>query len=118
MAASARLLFCVRDTLSRESSTKVQYGQRKQTVKSSRPRGRPARPAPRKVANQDVSRVASIRITPRRSFMEAVHGSMLLIYAVIAIAALILMITRFKVYPFLVLIIVSLLLRSEEHTSE
>ncbi|HXZ09931.1 MAG TPA: gluconate:H+ symporter, partial [Paraburkholderia sp.] len=42
--------------------------------------------------------------------MEAVHGSMLLIYAVIAIAALILMITRFKVYPFLVLIIVSLLL--------
>ncbi|ALP61994.1 MULTISPECIES: GntP family permease [Paraburkholderia] len=42
--------------------------------------------------------------------MEAVHGSMLLIYAVIAIAVLILMITRFKVYPFLVLIIVSLLL--------
>jgi gluconate:H+ symporter, GntP family len=42
--------------------------------------------------------------------MEAVHGSMLLIYAVIAIAVLILMITRFKVYPFVVLIIVSLLL--------
>ncbi|MBN3848010.1 GntP family permease [Paraburkholderia sp. Ac-20342] len=42
--------------------------------------------------------------------MEAVHGSMLLVYAVIAIALLILMITRFKVYPFLVLIIVSLLL--------
>ncbi|CAG4889722.1 GntP family permease [Paraburkholderia gardini] len=42
--------------------------------------------------------------------MEAVHGSMLLIYALIAIAVLILMITRFKVYPFLVLIIVSLLL--------
>jgi gluconate:H+ symporter, GntP family len=42
--------------------------------------------------------------------MEAVHGSMLLVYAVIAIAVLILMITRFKVYPFLVLIIVSLLL--------
>ncbi|OLL29846.1 permease DsdX [Burkholderia sp. SRS-W-2-2016] len=41
--------------------------------------------------------------------MEA-HGSMLLIYALIAIALLILMITRFKVYPFLVLIIVSLLL--------
>src|ERR1700744_2438244 len=40
--------------------------------------------------------------------MEA-HGSMLLIYALIAIALLILMITRFKVYPFLVLIIVSLL---------
>ncbi|WP_341314303.1 gluconate:H+ symporter [Paraburkholderia sp. IMGN_8] len=42
--------------------------------------------------------------------MEAVHGSMLLVYGVIAIAALILLITRFKVYPFLVLIIVSLLL--------
>jgi GntP family gluconate:H+ symporter len=42
--------------------------------------------------------------------MEAVHGSMLLIYAVIAIAVLILMIARYKVYPFLVLIIVSLLL--------
>ncbi|HVE07748.1 MAG TPA: GntP family permease [Paraburkholderia sp.] len=42
--------------------------------------------------------------------MGAVHGSMLLVYAVIAIALLILMITRYKVYPFLVLIIVSLLL--------
>jgi gluconate:H+ symporter, GntP family len=42
--------------------------------------------------------------------MGASHGSLLLIYAVIAIAALILLITRFKVYPFLVLIIVSLLL--------
>ncbi|MDQ7976550.1 GntP family permease [Paraburkholderia sp. SARCC-3016] len=42
--------------------------------------------------------------------MEAVHGSMLLVYGVIAIAVLIVMITRFKVYPFLVLIIVSLLL--------
>jgi len=42
--------------------------------------------------------------------MEAVHGSMLLVYGVIAIALLILMITRYKVYPFLVLIIVSLLL--------
>ncbi len=42
--------------------------------------------------------------------MEASHGSLLLIYAVIAIAALILLITRYKVYPFLVLIIVSLLL--------
>jgi gluconate:H+ symporter, GntP family len=42
--------------------------------------------------------------------MEAVHGSMLLVYAVIAIALLILLITRYKVYPFLVLIIVSLLL--------
>ncbi|HEX7934706.1 MAG TPA: GntP family permease [Paraburkholderia sp.] len=42
--------------------------------------------------------------------MEAVHGSMLLVYGVIAIALLILLITRFKVYPFLVLIIVSLLL--------
>jgi len=35
---------------------------------------------------------------------------LLLIYAVVAIAALILLITRYKVYPFLVLIIVSLLL--------
>lgn len=42
--------------------------------------------------------------------MGANHGSLLLIYAVIAIAALILLITRYKVYPFLVLIIVSLLL--------
>ena len=42
--------------------------------------------------------------------MEPVQGSMLLVYAVIAIALLILMITRYKVYPFLVLIIVSLLL--------
>jgi len=42
--------------------------------------------------------------------MEPVHGSMLLVYAVIAIGLLILLITRCKVYPFLVLIIVSLLL--------
>jgi gluconate:H+ symporter, GntP family len=42
--------------------------------------------------------------------MGANHGSLLLVYAVIAIAALILLITRYKVYPFLVLIIVSLLL--------
>jgi GntP family gluconate:H+ symporter len=42
--------------------------------------------------------------------MGANHGSLLLIYAVIAIAALILLITRYKVYPFLVLIIISLLL--------
>src|SRR3984893_2497411 len=42
--------------------------------------------------------------------MESVHGSMLLVYAIIAIALLILLITRYKVYPFLVLIIVSLLL--------
>jgi gluconate:H+ symporter, GntP family len=42
--------------------------------------------------------------------MGASHGSLLLLYAVIAIAALILLITRYKVYPFLVLIIVSLLL--------
>jgi GntP family gluconate:H+ symporter len=42
--------------------------------------------------------------------MGASHGSLLLIYGVIAIAALILLITRYKVYPFLVLIIVSLLL--------
>ncbi|CAN7196833.1 GntP family permease [Caballeronia sp. LjRoot31] len=42
--------------------------------------------------------------------MEPVHGSMLLVYAVIVIALLILLITRYKVYPFLVLVIVSLLL--------
>jgi GntP family gluconate:H+ symporter len=42
--------------------------------------------------------------------MGSVHGSLLLVYAVIAIAALILLIARYKVYPFLVLIIVSLLL--------
>jgi gluconate transporter len=42
--------------------------------------------------------------------MGSVEGSMLLVYAVIAIAALILLIARYKVYPFLVLIIVSLLL--------
>jgi GntP family gluconate:H+ symporter len=42
--------------------------------------------------------------------MGAVHGSTLLIFAVVAIAALILLITRYKVYPFLVLILVSLLL--------
>ena len=42
--------------------------------------------------------------------MGASHGSLLLLYAVIAIAALILLITRYKVYPFIVLIIVSLLL--------
>lgn len=42
--------------------------------------------------------------------MGAVQGSMLLVYTVIAIAALILLIARYKVYPFLVLIIVSLAL--------
>ncbi|SAL74038.1 gluconate transporter [Caballeronia peredens] len=42
--------------------------------------------------------------------MPAVHGSMLLLYAVIAIAVLIVMIARYKVYPFLVLMIVSVLL--------
>ncbi|MGU7770933.1 GntP family permease [Burkholderia sp. MR1-5-21] len=40
--------------------------------------------------------------------MGAVQGSMLLVFTLIAIAALILMIARFKIYPFLVLIIVSL----------
>ncbi|AOK28740.1 permease DsdX [Burkholderia singularis] len=40
--------------------------------------------------------------------MGAVQGSTLLIYTVIAIAALIVMIARYKIYPFLVLIIVSL----------
>jgi GntP family gluconate:H+ symporter len=38
------------------------------------------------------------------------HGTLLLVYAVVAVAALILLITRFKMYPFIVLIIVSLLL--------
>lgn len=42
--------------------------------------------------------------------MGSVHGSLLLLYALIAIAALILLIARYKVYPFLVLIIVSLAL--------
>lgn len=42
--------------------------------------------------------------------MGSVHGGLLLVYALIAIAALILLIARYKVYPFLVLIIVSLLL--------
>ncbi|KVE09669.1 MULTISPECIES: GntP family permease [Burkholderia] len=40
--------------------------------------------------------------------MAAVQGSMLLVFTLIAIAALILMIARYKIYPFLVLIIVSL----------
>ena len=42
--------------------------------------------------------------------MAPVHGGLLLAYAVIAIVLLIALIARFKVYPFLVLIIVSLLL--------
>ena len=42
--------------------------------------------------------------------MGAVQGSMLLVFTLIAIAALILMIARYKVYPFLVLMIVSVLL--------
>jgi GntP family gluconate:H+ symporter len=42
--------------------------------------------------------------------MGSVHGSLLLLFALIAIAALILLIARYKVYPFLVLIIVSLAL--------
>lgn len=42
--------------------------------------------------------------------MGSVHGGLLLLYALIAIAALILLIARYKVYPFLVLIVVSLLL--------
>jgi GntP family gluconate:H+ symporter len=40
--------------------------------------------------------------------MGTVQGSLLLVYALIAIVALIVMITRFRIYPFLVLIIVSL----------
>ena len=42
--------------------------------------------------------------------MGSVHGGLLLLYALIAIAVLILLIARYKVYPFLVLIVVSLLL--------
>jgi len=42
--------------------------------------------------------------------MGSVHGSLLLVYAVIAIAVLIILITRFKLYPFIVLILVSLAL--------
>lgn len=40
--------------------------------------------------------------------METVQGGMLLVYTVVAIVALIVMIARFRIYPFLVLIIVSL----------
>jgi len=40
--------------------------------------------------------------------METVQGGMLLIYTLIAIVALIVMIAKFRIYPFLVLIIVSL----------
>ena len=42
--------------------------------------------------------------------MEAVQGSMLLVYALVAVAALIIMIAKFKMNPFIVLIVVSLLL--------
>ncbi len=42
--------------------------------------------------------------------MGSDHGRLLLLYALIAIVALILLIARYKVYPFLVLIVVSLLL--------
>ncbi len=42
--------------------------------------------------------------------MGSVQGGFLLLYAVIAIAVLILLITRYKVHPFLVLLVVSLLL--------
>ncbi|RQQ03368.1 permease DsdX, partial [Burkholderia stagnalis] len=40
--------------------------------------------------------------------MNTIQGGMLLVFTLIAIAALILMIARYKIYPFLVLIIVSL----------
>ncbi|HFE9761616.1 TPA: gluconate:H+ symporter [Acinetobacter baumannii] len=40
--------------------------------------------------------------------METVQGGMLLVYTLIAIVALIVMIAKFRIYPFLVLIIVSL----------
>jgi gluconate:H+ symporter, GntP family len=42
--------------------------------------------------------------------MAPAHGGLLLLYALIAIVALIVLIARYKVYPFLVLIVVSLLL--------
>jgi GntP family gluconate:H+ symporter len=42
--------------------------------------------------------------------MEAVHGSMLLIYALVAVVALIVLIAKFKMNPFIVLIVVSLIL--------
>jgi GntP family gluconate:H+ symporter len=42
--------------------------------------------------------------------MAPAHGGVLLLYAIIAIVALIVLIARYKVYPFLVLIVVSLLL--------
>lgn len=40
--------------------------------------------------------------------METVQGGMLLIYTIVAIIALVVMIAKFRIYPFLVLIIVSL----------
>jgi GntP family gluconate:H+ symporter len=42
--------------------------------------------------------------------MEAVQGSMLLIYALVAVIALIVLIAKFKMNPFIVLIVVSLIL--------
>jgi GntP family gluconate:H+ symporter len=42
--------------------------------------------------------------------MDAVHGSMLLIYALVAVVALIVLIAKFKMNPFIVLIVVSLIL--------
>ncbi len=42
--------------------------------------------------------------------MEAVQGSMLLVYALVAVIALIVLIAKFKMNPFIVLIVVSLIL--------
>jgi len=42
--------------------------------------------------------------------MEAVQGSALLIYALVAVIALIVLIAKFKLNPFIVLIVVSLVL--------
>ena len=42
--------------------------------------------------------------------MEAVQGTMLLVYALVAVIALIILIARFKMNPFIVLVMVSLIL--------
>ena len=42
--------------------------------------------------------------------MEAVQGSALLVYALVAVIALIVLIAKFKMNPFIVLIVVSLVL--------
>ena len=44
--------------------------------------------------------------------METVQGSMLLIYALVAVIALVVLIAKFKMNPFIVLIVVSLIISS------